>query len=232
MKHGKYYDYASHDQQADSISAAVLENEHVFWHEKPRKSAFILNKILPMMPFALAWLAFDSMFISAFFGGADGKGGFLQALKNMPDAVREGGGFLGNMQWFLIGFFALHLFPVWLWLWNVFTALARWKNSEYAITDKRILIRNGLVGSEVQSIFYTDINSLDMRIGVIVRMLNVGDIKIYSSGKNTSWILDISKVHTVYKNLQKTVMDIQADIHYPNDMRPAENKGYNTQYRP
>ena len=150
----------------------------------------------------------------------------------MPDAVREGGGFLGNMQWFLIGFFALHLFPVWLWLWNVFTALARWKNSEYAITDKRILIRNGLVGSEVQSIFYTDINSLDMRIGVIDRMLNVGDIKIYSSGKNTSWILDISKVHTVYKNLQKTVMDIQADIHYPNDMRPAENKGYNTQYRP
>ena len=50
MKHGKYYDYASRDQQADSISAAVMENEHVFWHEKPRKSAFILNKILPMMP--------------------------------------------------------------------------------------------------------------------------------------------------------------------------------------
>ena len=30
--------------------------------------------------------------------------------------------------------------------------------------------------------------------------------------------------------LQKITHDIKTDIYYPNDLRPAENKGYNTKY--
>ena len=34
----------------------------------------------------------------------------------------------------------------------------------------------------------------------------------------------------VYKLVQKTVLDVQTDIEYPNAYRPDSNPGYNTRY--
>lgn len=147
-------------------------------------------------------------------------------------------GELKNMLWFIIPFFALHLAPVWIWLANTISANKRWKNTEYAVTDKRILLRNGLFGYDFQSITYVEIENVNIRVGLIDRLLKVGDIYIQLSGRGRSnssqskaAILDIEQPFNVFKMLQKTVLDIQTDIHYPNDLRPSENNGYQTKYR-
>jgi len=129
------------------------------------------------------------------------------------------------------------LMPVWIWLGNVLTAGGRWKNTAYAVTDKRILIRNGLVGYQYQSIYYADISNVSLNVGVIDKMLGVGDIRIVtdiSVGKNSTYpmILDVENPQRVFSIVQKTVMDMQTDIHYPNALRPENNPGYGTQYRP
>lgn len=202
-------------ENLSKIEEILMPNEQILWSGKPKKNAFVINQSIVMMPFALIWLLIDGGFIAAIIA----TGEFLA------------------ISWFIIPFFALHLLPVWIWLSNVLTAGARWKNTEYAITDKRIIIRGGLVGYDIKSIYYTEISNVSLRVGFVDKMLGVGDVhilenNIISNGKNVVLpaILDVENPEDVFKKLQKIVIDIQTDIHYPNDLRPGENHGYNTTY--
>ena len=58
------------------------------------------------------------------------------------------------------------------------------ENVEYAVTDRRIILRNGLIGYNYQSIYYKSIESVDLNKGFIDRMLKVGDIHISVRGVN------------------------------------------------
>lgn len=193
-----------------NIDNILFEGESVIWSGKPKKSAFVINKVFTMMPIAILWLAFDSIFIV---------------------------GAIGSGQWFILLFLAFHLFPVWLWLSNVLTASKRWKNTQYIVTDKRIIISSGFVGVNYQTIYYKDIRNVSLRVGLIDKMLGVGDIYFdtnFNNGNNNAAsiiaFLDVSGVYEIYPKLQKVILDIQTDIEYPNNFRPNKNDGYNTKY--
>ncbi len=208
----KYY---INDNYVPGIAGQLMPDESMIWEGKPKSKAFVINSGMTMMPFALIWLLFDGAFIGFFFGmgGADAMGAFALIL---------------------IPFFLLHLAPVWIWLYNLLTAKKRWENTEYAVTDKRILLRNGLVGYQYQSIYYTDIRDVTLHVGIIDKMMGVGDITLHSGsdGKSSAQLLDIEQPDRLFSILQKTVLDIQSDIHYPNALRPDNNPGYNTKYTP
>lgn len=192
----------------------VAPGEQVLLSIKPKKNAFIANKILVMMPIAILWLAFDSVFITTAFT-AD----------------------MGPMRAFILVFMALHLMPVWIWLSNVITANRRWKNTMYYVTDKRIIIQTGFLDRELQTVYYKDIRDVNLRVGLLDKLLHVGDIHfdmghIDRKGRSlTKAFLDVEKPQEVYTRIQKIVMDIQTDIEFPNAYRPGENPGYETQYR-
>lgn len=123
-----------------------------------------------------------------------------------------------------------------IWLGNIITAGARWKNTEYAVTDKRIIIRSGFVGYEYQNIYYKEISDVHLHVGLIDRMLHVGDIMIcVPSHGNTKThnlgIIDIENAEEIFKKVQKAIMDIQTDIEFPNAYRPNVNGSYKTNYR-
>lgn len=199
----------------DQISNAIrledilVENEEILWSGTPKKSAFIINKVLTMLPIAMIWLLFDGTFIITLFHTKINSGG-----------------------WMLIIFFALHLMPVWIWLSNVFTANRKWKNTKYVITDHRIIITTGFIGMDYQTLYYKDIKEVQLKIGTIDKLLKVGDIYLNSMNNYHSMILDVENPYEVYSRLQKIVLDIQTDIEYPNKLRPDENPGYQTKYRP
>ena len=44
--------------------------------------------------------------------------------------------------------------PVWIWLSNGLTAKKNWENTEYYVTDKRIIIESGFIGMNYQTIYY------------------------------------------------------------------------------
>ena len=212
LKYDKYINYE------ETLTSPLIEGEKVLWSAKPKKSAFIINKILEMMPFALIWLLFDSMFI-------------------IPIA---NSGEIKQMLFFIIPFFAIHLMPVWIWLGNCLTANKKWENTKYYVTDRRIIIQTGIIGANYETIYYKEIKNVNLRIGVIDKILGVGDIYIDTglvrSTKNgtqsvKSAILDIENPYEIYPKLQKIVLDIQTDVEFPNAYRPSENPGYNTEYR-
>ena len=111
------------------------------------------------------------------------------------------------------------------------TAKKKWDRTQYAVTDRRIIIQTGLWGMNYESIFYKDISNVQLRVGLIDRLLKVGDIYFQIAKGGTQSFLDVENVYELYPKLQKTVMDIQTDIEYPNDLRPLENRGYRTKYK-
>ena len=188
-----------------NINSVLVEGENIIWSGQPKKSAFILNKTLTMLPIALVWLSFDSFFITSAFSS-------------------------GDMLWFLIPFFALHLMPVWIWLSNVLTANKRWKNTKYIVTDKRLIIISGFIGIDYQSIYYKDIKNVRLRVNIIDKLLGVGDIYFDLQNPGNIAFLDVEDCYQIYPKIQKVILDIQTDIEYPNNLRPESNDGYNTRY--
>ena len=204
------YEKANKNFEKINVNDVLVNGESIIWSGKPKKSAYIINKFFIMLPFAIIWLMFDSIFIISFIA----SGSFMEML------------------WFIISFFALHLMPVWIWLSNVLTAKKNWENTEYYVTDKRIIIESGFIGMNYQTIYYKDIKNVYLRIGVIDKLLKVGDIYFDINQNRTQFFLDLENPYELYTKLQKIVLDIQTDIEFPNNLRPNENNGYNTKYIP
>lgn len=203
--------YFKNDKPTTSVEIADLvgEDEQILWQGKPKKSAYIMAAFFKMFPFAMLWLVFDGTFIGVMIS---------QGEQLPPFAVV-----------FMIVFFAFHLIPVWVWLGNVLTASRQYKNIEYAFTGKRIIIKSGVVGVDVKTIYYSQIESVNLKVGLTDKLFKVGDI--YITSQNQSQVLfDLTDPYFLSQKLQNIVADIKADIQFPNALRPEENGGYRTKY--
>lgn len=193
------------------IEQLLTQGEQILWRGRPNRKAYILAQVFKMLPFVLIWLCFDGMFIGlmAAFG----------VFGEMPVILLV----------FIILFFALHLIPVWIWISNIITAGMRQKNMEYVFTDRRIIIKSGLIGIDIVNIYYADVESVNLRVGLIDRLLHVGDI--YVTAKNKAQVLwDVESPYPIVTKLQKITGDLKADTYFPNELRPEENKGFRTKY--
>ncbi len=73
---------------------------------------------------------------------------------------------------------------------------------EYVITDKRAIIKSGLIGTDFNSVYFTEIKSASVNVGLIDKLLSVGTINI-DTGKvaSTSDKNGVTSVNTVYDKL-------------------------------
>ncbi len=195
----------------NSIDDMLEDDEEVIWTDKPKKSAFVWSKILSMLPIALIWILFDGLFIFLMI-----KYGVFNSAPTILKVV-------------LVVFFVLHLTPVWIWISNIVTACLQHKNIEYALTSKRLIIRSGII-VDMKNLYYQDIQSVNLRVGLIDKLLKVGDIYI-TSNNMTATLFDIENPYVIANKLQKIVNDIKTDIYYPNELRPKQNSGYHTKYQ-
>ena len=191
----------------------LASGETILWRGKPQKKGFVATKSLTLLPIAIIWLILDMSIMGSALGG-------------------------GQMLGFFIPFFLLHLMPVWIWLGNALTANRRWQNTAYYVTNRRIIIQGGVMAVNETSLFYKDIQNTQVRIGLLDKVFGTGDI-LFDAGMYTNKghvkyfsFADLEDPHQVYSRIQKIILDIQTDIEFPNAYRPAENPGYNTQYKP
>ena len=199
------------NSSATEIKDILNKDEQILWQGKPKKNAYILGSIFTMFPIGIVWLLFDGGFIATMIATG--------ALKQMPIGMLIG----------IIAFFAFHLLPVWIWLGHIITANRNYKNLEYAFTNKRIIIKSGIIGIDFKNIYYSEIESVNLKVGLFDKLFKVGDIYIKSN--NQSQVLfDIEDPYFITQKLQEIVIDIKTDIEFPNGLRPEENPGYNTKY--
>ncbi len=195
-----------------SIDTLIGKNEEILLRTKPNKNAFIVSQILHMLPFALLWIFFDGFMIYMMVAN--------DIFSHIPTFAII----------FIVIFFLLHLMPFWFWLANTLTAWAQYKNIEYVLTSKRIIIKSGII-VDIKNIYYTEVESVNVKVGIVDNMFKVGDIYIKCK-QSTAFIMDIKQPYVVLNKIQEIVNDIKTDMIYPNALRPQINEGYNTKYTP
>ena len=213
------------EKAKSELIALVSQNEKILWQGRPNMKCFILEAIFnPLLPVALIWGAIDGGFIYAALSGH-----LEDANANMP---------MGLM---LIGFFSLHLMPVWIYLFGVLFSFLRYKNTSFLITDQGVYVSGGILTQNYERKPFAEMSNVNLHRGIFDQMLGVGDVIMTSNndGYNTRHsffrgmtICDISEYAEIYQLVKKLQTDIYSDTMYPNDLRPTENHGYNTRYTP
>lgn len=101
-------------------------------------------------------------------------------------------------------------------LLNFFSNLVK----EYAITNKRVIIKSGLIGTDYKSIYFEQINEILIDVGLIGKIFGTGNLKIdtgktetYSSGSQTKIAgIQYPQIKT------RTMYDILKNIDNPYDV--------------
>ena len=123
----------------DRIEDILDEDEEVLVTLSPDKRDYILEAFFKTLPFVVLWAAFDTFFIVMMFK--------TNAFENVM------------IIWFTIFFFSIHLIPVWLYIANIIKRIMSYKNVQYYLTDRRVIIRSGMIGIDYKMFFYSDISS-------------------------------------------------------------------------
>src|SRR3989344_837988 len=114
-----------------------------------------------------------------------------------------------TIGWFVLGLGLLGTF------FSFFSKLV----VEYAITNKRVIIKSGLIGTDYRSIYFEQISTIIVDVGLIGKMFGTGNLKIdtgktetYSSGKHSS-----TRTRTMYETLK----DIDTPYEVHNLLQPS-----------
>ena len=139
----------------------LSSSEKVLWYGKKAKGVSVLEAIFnPMLPFALIWALIDGGIILASV--------FATSAADTPKVLDLG----------LIGFFALHLLPVWLYLGGVLTAALKAGHTDYCVTDKAVYVQQGVLSSKVFTKPYTDMMTVTCKQGFFDKIFHTGDVVI------------------------------------------------------
>ena len=181
--------YGEEGYEAMGPVPTLAPGEQLLWRGKPKKSAYIADKALSMLPIAVIWLIFDLNFLR--LAGGDG---------------------------FLLLFLAVHMMPVWLWIGSAVTSVVQWRNEDYFITNKRVIIRKGIFNPQRQSVFLRDIHTVQLHYGLLDRMFGSGDVYInyavHRHGKHRStsgwFLLNLQDPQSVLERIELLALNAGA----------------------
>lgn len=186
------------------------QNEKVFWEGVPSFWPFFIGRSLITTIFGIFWMGIMATF-------------FIITSLATPGSLKY---IIFLTPHFWIGLFIL-FGP------TIYNSLV-FKHTNYAITDKRVIIQKGWIGRDFEIIDLDQIVNAEVSIGVFDKLFggNTGSILVSGTAQKTSMISNIIGPYDVFKYFKKISYDVKTDIEYPNKIRPPENSGYQTDYDP
>lgn len=190
------------------------DDERFIWLGKPQLNSFIANKLVKGI--------IGLVLIVAVFAF------------NHYVTIEDGGSLT-----FVYAILALIFVPTAIkYLFNAFS----YQNIVYGFSDKRVMMRGGLIGTDFKMIDYDKIIDIEVSLNPVDRLFDTGTIKIHSGrnevddeGNKTKlfddW-LHVEKPYELIKSIKKVMVDVKTDYSYPNAKRPPVNPGYSTKYEP
>jgi len=197
----------------------IDSDESILWTGRPNFMTFMCSG-LPFLAGGIIWGIIDIGFIMTAFSSG------------MRDHA------VGPPMFFIVPFFALHLFPCWGSVLYMFWLFFSHRNTAYSFTNKRVMMRSGVFGIDYQTIDYDKIRDYQVNVGPIEKLFGVGSI-LFNTGEITSKghpmlkrFSGIENPYDVFRLLKETTVNVKTDWNYPNAMRPDSNPGYRTKYDP
>lgn len=168
-----------------TINDFLESDEKLLWRSKPKRISYALSKCASLLPIALIWLIFDSVFIIAVF--------------NTPG--------MNFITLLIVSCFLLvHLAPVWIFLFNLIKGLNELNSDEYFITNKRVLAIKGKYGHSSYNIPLDELKKVDVKRSGIDKFFKVGDI--YISGISTNVVFfDVHDSDFIVSKLQDIIIE-------------------------
>lgn len=141
----------------EEIVNNLKEDEKVIWYSKPRLKSLVLTALLKVLPIALFWIVIDTSFI-------------IIMIKSKMFSQNI------NLAFIIIPFFIIHLSPVWIWFSGLLKSAEGYKTITYALTDKRIIIKNSCYGTDIRSINLEEISSVLVYKDTVDKLIKTGDV--------------------------------------------------------
>lgn len=174
------------------ISTILEDNESVIWEGKQDLKTTIISAVFAVGILFLIWWIFSAIWSA---------GGGSCEINGRPGTPEECAKIL---NWIGTGAYLLGLIaPIGAYLYYRVTV--------YVITNKRVIIKSGLIGADIRSIFFEKIKSTFVNVGILGKIFGTGTIMIDSGNitqtKNGSQIAydkfaNINSPYEVYKILQ------------------------------
>jgi len=144
------------EQVQNTLSRHIRAGEKVLWRGKPVKMPFIVPS-LATIPFGLFFLGFSILWMwGAASTGAPGP----FALFGLPFVLIGLGVTVGPSIW----------------------QLMRYKNTEYMITDQRIITQTGAFGLDTRFVDFEKIQEVYVQVGFIDKMFGTGTVYAITAG--------------------------------------------------
>ena len=111
------------------------------------------------------------------------------------------------------------------------------KATEYAISDKRFILKSGMIGADIRSVYYDQIRSVYVVVGLVGKIFGTGTIKI-DTGRTKSYkrnnrsvthydkISNIKNPYEVYKILQNNISESKENIDSDNNDISSDNNDF------
>ncbi len=112
-----------------------------------------------------------------------------------------------NQSWANVGWIVLAVLGITVIARRTMTPLLRWYTTHFVLTDRRVLVRQGLLTRTGLDIPMTRINSVRFRHGLLDRMLGTGTLIIESASQEPLEFDDIPHVEQVHSLLYNEVYD-------------------------
>jgi len=104
------------------------------------------------------------------------------------------------MRWVVLGAGVLIVV-----LWAAIPFL-RWVTTEYVFTDRRIIVRSGIITRQGKDMPLSKVNNVSFEVPVMGRILNYGVLLIQSAGENDGLtIRDVPDVEDIQRNVYEFI---------------------------
>ena len=154
----KYF-YPDDNETKPSIETILNKDEEIIEHLTPDKKAYFWSQLLFNISTILIWLIVDSLFI------------FLIIKAKVYETKPA-------IFLFVMCFLALHLYPVWNWIYRVIKTALNLSHEEYFVTNQRIIRQTGIQKIKFTAVQLEDIYEINVKINFIDKQLKVGDLNI------------------------------------------------------
>lgn len=202
----------SQDPEVPPDFAAICEpEEKLLWHGRPMFWPYVAHAV-PIVLLGVAWAAAELDMLPPFVSA------FSRHLTRAPLLLR--------------------LVPAALCILHGLGVALAHVNTGYAYSNRRLLIRSGLVATSVTTADYDRIQEMEVTVGFVERLFGAGTIRAFSGrtgqGGRPAYdqFVSIANPYDVFRALKQVEVDVKTDWQYPNALRPAANPGYASEYRP
>ncbi len=158
----------------------MLSGENVLWAGKPVKVPFIVPSLMAV-PFGIIFMSVPLSML-------------MMIPRNTPFIFQ-----LFPFFFILIGFFTAFGGPI--------MRLMQYSNTEYMITDKRIITQTGVVGLDTRFVDLDRVQEVYVKVGFFDRMFETGSVNATTAGGSYVYpsLASLREPYEVQKLLQEAV---------------------------